>query len=150
MNNKFILVLLICINMVTMILGSYCASNGISCGTSDLTLVQHFFNVDNSYTTGQLGTYSGGFQTNNNLTSASNAILNPQGSGVSVEGQGIFGNLVDALKAMALFFTLFTPLPVAITLTSLGMPLLINLILIPVIVIIYLIGIFEFWRGGSF
>jgi hypothetical protein len=146
MNGKFILLLILSINIVSIVIsmGLFQAGNDF---ISNNYMVEAFVqtglldNPDNLLA-------SGSTELNDGFESSVEGFTKQESSGTGSD-LGFF-NIIDGLKIIFSFVSIITPLPILAFFASLGMPIWINLIIGLPIFILYIISIAEFIGNRNF
>jgi hypothetical protein len=148
MNAKFLIIMMICINISAV----FIANSSINAGVNAFTLQENFI----------LDTFYSGITSDRSLVQVSTVSLsegfgnatqelnNPQTPGANSGGVSNFIiGLVDGLKMLGALLLILTPIPFLAFITALGVPFLIVLLFVLPIVALYIFSIAEFVRGGS-
>lgn len=145
MNGKFIILLVVCMNIIGLLL-----SFGYS-QTSDQTIVvgdyifETFFGEINQSEINQDGTVG--------LNSQSQTAVNELSQEPSTGFVSTVTNFIsvgwDVIKMIAAFLSILTPFPLIAFFNSLGIPLWVNMIFSLPLVLLYILSIVEFVRGGQ-
>lgn len=145
MNGKFIILLVVCMNIVGLLI-----SFGYS-QTSDQTIIvgdyifETFFGEINQSEINQDGTVG--------LNSQSQAAVNELSQEPSAGFISTVTNFIsvgwDVIKMTAALLSILTPFPLIAFFNSLGIPLWVNMIFSIPLVLLYILSIAEFVRGGQ-
>lgn len=145
MNGKFLLVLFICLNIATLIGSAVCETTEDVCGESSNVMLNLF--VDTEELKNDLQGTSGGVGFNSEFNSNVSEITNQQSAGTNFfEGASLF---IDGLLMVLGLLALLTPFPMLAFFATLGFPIWVFLIVGLVPVVLYIMAIVEFIRGGS-
>ena len=144
---KFIVLAVICINLVAIMIAFGCAQQGNTCvvvAEGNFILQTYFsgLTLDDPDFSG-----TGGLQASEDFTDAAQGLTEPASGAGGITG--VISILWDGLKMVGAFLALFTPIPILGFLSALSVP---NFILWPFgigIFILYVAGLAEFVRGGK-
>ena len=143
MNGKFLLLIIISINIVSILLtGSYVSEgNPQDLGFEENYIFNTFFS---SIDVNELSNVSS-ISLNSNTSDAVGQFDDGQSSGSTSEGSfPIFGTFLDGLKMTLAFLSILTPLPILAFVNSLGLPLWLMVLFVAPLGILYVIALFEF------
>jgi hypothetical protein len=142
MNGKFILLAMLCINVVLVAFaGVTTIDEDISIQNNLLYKMYDMGDPEDLSTSGQ-PTFTSG------LSEAVASILTPISGGI-VTQQGV-QSFIDVIRLVLSFFSLITPLPILAFIYTLGASWIFNLMIMLPIILLYFVSIAEFFRGGSF
>ena len=144
MNSKFIMGFFIVMNVLTLVFSFGCSSAGSSCSMDDNGFViSNFFFIDPLADMTKAGTPT----VNETLQDEMGSLLSPQPAGAKVtEGFSLF---LDGLKMLLGVAVFLTPIPIIDLMGSFGMPLMINVMILPFLFFAWIIGVAELIRGGA-
>jgi len=141
MNNigKTLLLLIICLNIVTVIYSYGCTIHGSSCGYSDEnSMLSIFFELDN------FGSDQGALELTDEFSNQIEESIQQEGGVATGSKIAVF---LDSLKMILGLIVMLTPLPILIWFYGLGIPLVYTIILAGPIFILYVISLMEFIGG---
>jgi len=146
LNGKFILLLIVSINLFAFVFAAACVDAGTSCGAniSDTYILGRFFSgIDTTVPESQTG-----LQRSSEFVASSQALTEPTAVGASIfAGLSV---IVDAILMIISLVSLLTPLPILDLINSFGFPFYITLAIGAIIVIPYIISVAEFVSGRTF
>lgn len=143
-DGKNILLFFTCVNLFAVALGYLCVSGGGVCSQNyNSGIISSLFdfspNADLSA--------SGGPQMSTQFSNATSEIVTPQSSGFNIfEGLGL---LLDGLKMIIGIISLLTPIPLLDFLYSMGMPIIFVIFIAIPSVLVWVVSLMEFIRGGQ-
>jgi hypothetical protein len=141
---KFIIVLFVCMNLMTLFFSVACTNmSGTSCPASNNVMLNLFFGSQAfSNILGQ-----GGLTLNSSLQNNVGSMINEQAGSVVLPTTGLGIGWIDGFKMALGVVALLTPLPLLFFTNSLGLPLFITLSFFGIAVLIWIIGLAEFVAG---
>jgi len=148
MNTKFILMLLMCLNFMTILFAYADYETGNEQITVDYYMISWM--VDTSdLDVSDLSTIrdNGGVVLNSTFADATEGMRQEQAAGAAQEG-GFF-SILDTAKMILALFSLLTPLPAIAYFGTVGLPYFWSLFLGAIIGILYLLGLMEFLKGSN-
>jgi hypothetical protein len=142
MNGKFILLAIICMNVVLLSFASVTSiQEDFTLANNPIVSIYSFSSAEDLDTQGQ-PQFTGEF--NDAVTTA----LTPNAAGVApIQGIQTF---IDVIQLIIAFLGLLTPLPILAFVYSLGVAWTLNALIMLPIVLLYMLSMVEFIRGGSF
>ena len=150
MNGKFILLLVICLNLVSIMISIGCQTSGFEAcsGLAENNIVlSQFIATDinqSNYDKVQ------GIELDSNFSQEVEDLGTQQTSGILGTTAELIGSFIDGIGQVLGFLAFLTPLPIIAFFTSLQFPLwLVSFIAAPLIVL-YIVAIIEFIRGSGF
>jgi hypothetical protein len=145
MNGKFLVLLMLSLNIVSILFafGSYSAGNDYE---SNNYMVDAFLDLTIAENPDVLES-SGGANLDSSFESSIEGLTQQESLGTGTD-LGFFA-ILDGLKMVLAFLSILTPLPILAFFYSLGMPFWFNLILGLPLLLLYILAIVEFLRGGQ-
>jgi hypothetical protein len=143
---KFIVLAIVCINLMAIIFQFSCSQQQNSCAviSGNNLIFNTFFNIENDPDL----SLSGGLGASDGLTDASQQLTEPASGAGGIVGGGI-SLIIDALKLVLGILSLLTPIPIIAFINSLAIPNYIGWILYASITIMYILGLAEFVVGAK-
>lgn len=154
MSGKFILIFIICLNIMTLVMSYGCVEmaqddGAKACAIGGNNRVLGLFLSEQTINNSQTPNGLSGVGFSDNWNSAAEG-FDKQQAGASSNPLNEGFSFLDGLKMALGVVTLITPIPIASFLFSLGLPFFITLILSLLPLILYILAIAEFVRGASF
>lgn len=147
MKAKMILLFFICVNVVALSISFSCVEEGTNCGGEfNNDVIKSFFDID---ATDNLATSTGALRLNETFESESSDLVSEQQSGIIAGITTGIASFLDPLKMVISILAFFTPIPFMSLMASLGVPTYISMFFIAPMVVMYIIGLAEFIKGGE-
>jgi len=149
MNGKFILIFMLCINVVAFGFSVACVlDDEMNCQKIGNDALTKLFIADNSLIINSDVEESGGFAISGEFQNSTESLTKQESGIVSsiIEGFSVF---LDVTRIVFAMISLLTPFPILSFFFSLGFPVYVNVIIIAPILILYVISMMEFIKGGS-
>ncbi len=140
MNGKWILLLVICMNIVSIIFANTSPTYNSNSINSSNSFVNNFFIIG----TGESMTPSP------NETFVGNVSSTLTGNTAAVASGGTLGGFIDGIKLVLGLMAILTPIPVIAVLFNLQLPIFFLMMISIPLSIMYIISMLEFLRGGVF
>lgn len=151
MNGKFILIVIICMNLLAFFISMGYAQTGTNNTIGDFYLVSTFLDSGSYDQTVANATQTKGVELSENYSTALQSLTEEQ-SGSSIATNILEGltSFLDVIKMVLAGISLLTPIPLIAFLSSLLMPLWVTIAIGLPLSILYLVALMEFVRGGEF
>ena len=143
MNGKFILIFFLACNIFSVIFSFGCVENGVACNIGNDGFITTFIVVP-AVNFNALG----GYVMEVGFVAAITSMVTPFSGGTSSGATG-FTVFLDALKMSLGMLTLLTPIPMLDFVFSMGFAIWVNVLLWPLVSVLYLMSIAEFVRGSQ-
>ena len=145
MNGKFIILLVVCMNIVGILLSfGYSQTSDVEVVVGDYIFNTFFsdINAENINQTGTIGL-------NTQSQSAINQLSQEPSTGVISTVTNFISVGWDVVKMLAAILSLLTPFPLIAFFNSLGIPLWVNILFSLPLVLLYILSLAEFVRNGQ-
>lgn len=147
MNGKFILLMMVGLNLITFAVSLGCAtSTDLNCKIGDNDIIKMFVDEDKIKLDASSNENTG-FALNSEFEEEASSFQQAQ-SGVNPDNEGALTAFLDGLKIIFGMASLLTPFPILGFFFSLGMPMWLSMIIALPLFLLYVIALMEFFKGG--
>lgn len=150
MNGKYIIIVMLAMNIFTFLISAGFAQTDSENIVGSFYLVDIFLEDSSTADVTQIATDIQGIGLNDNFTNSVDSLTQQQAGGTVSTVAGGFTVFLDGLKIVFAVISLITPFPILAFLASLGLPLFMLITIGLPIILMYILSLVEFIRGGEF